>query len=305
MFTNKPGKIADGLYLLGEQLCLFYLVRGKESMIIGGGMNWVVHKLEEQLQEFGVSADEIKYLVIPHPHFDHCGAVPYLKRKYPQMKVLATEASMAILSKQKVIDYIEAANLFMIDHFGARDQYEKLNLKIDSIVINQTISDSSIIDLGNGLDVHFLDTPGHSPGDISVYIPGLKAIFPSDAVPCPLGLIDKMALPSPQYDFRLFKESLRKLATCDVEICGFDHNVAVLGQDAKKVLLSALQMSEEYGKRIIDIYEGKKDFEQTVRWVVHERLEVDGFAFLNEDLMMPVARAEVRNILKASGINVS
>jgi glyoxylase-like metal-dependent hydrolase (beta-lactamase superfamily II) len=268
-------------------------------------MNWIAPKLDEQLQEFGILPDEIKYLVIPHPHFDHCGVVPYLKRKYPQMKVLASDASMVILSKQKVIDYIEAANMFMVDYFGLRDQYEKLNLRIDSIKIDQIVNGSSIIDLGNGLDVHFIDTPGHSPGDISVHVPGMKAIFPSDAVPCPLRDIEKLALPSPQYDFRLYLESLRKLTAYDVEICGFDHNVALTGRDAKEVILSGLQKSEDYGKRIVERYMVKKDFEQTVRWVVRERLAVDGFAFLSEDLMIPVAKAEVRNILKASGINVS
>jgi 2-aminobenzoylacetyl-CoA thioesterase len=305
MLTGKPGKISEGLYLLGQQLCLMYLLRGKESMIIGGGMNWIAPKLNEQFLEFGILPDEIKYLVIPHPHFDHCGVVPYLKRKYPQMKVLASEASKVVLGKKKVIDYMEAANMFMIDHFGLRDQYEKLDLRIDLIEIDQIVNDSSVIDLGNGLAVQFIDTPGHSPGDISVYVPGLKAIFPSDAVPCPLGVIDKLALPSPQYDFRLYLESLRKLAAYDVEICGFDHNVALLGRDAKEVITRGLQKSEHYGKRIVEKYMGNRDFEQTVRSVVRERLQVDGFAFLSEDLMMPVAKAEVRNILKASGINVS
>jgi glyoxylase-like metal-dependent hydrolase (beta-lactamase superfamily II) len=304
MLTDKPGKIAEGLYLLGKQICLMYLARGKDAMIIGGGMNWVVPLLNEQLEELGVKAEDIKYLVIPHPHFDHCGAVPYLKRKYPRMKVLATEAAKAVFSKQKVIDYMEAVNMFMIDHFGVRDQYEKLNLKIDSIMIDQTVNDSTVIDLGDGLEVHFIETPGHSPGDISVYIPGLKAIFPSDAVPCPLGYIDKLAMPSPQYDFTLYMDSLKKLAAYDVDICGFDHNVAVVGRDAKQVLLNSVQMAEDYGKRVVDIYNEKKDFEQTFRWVARERLKVDGFTFLNEDLMMPVARAEVRNILKASGITV-
>ena len=303
MLTDKPGKIAEGLYLLGKQISLMYLAKGKDAMIIGGGMNWVAPLLNEQLDEFGIKAEDIKYLVIPHPHFDHCGAVPYLKRKYPHMKVLATEAAKAVLSKQKVIDYMEAVNMFMIDHFGVRDQYEKLNLKIDSIMIDQTVNDSTVIDLGNGLEVHFIETPGHSPGDISVYIPGLKALFPSDAAPCPLGYIDKLAMPSPQYDFILYKESLRKLAAYDVDICGYDHNVVITGRDAKRVLLSSVQMVEDYEKRIVDMYKERGDFEQTFRWVARERLKIDGFTFLNEDLMLPVARAEVRNILKASGID--
>ena len=304
MLIDKPGKIAEGLYLIGKQMCLMYLVKGKQSMIIGGGMNWIAPFLESQLDELGIKVDGIDFLVIPHPHFDHCGAVPWLKRKYPQMKVLAAGAAKTVFGKQKVIDYMEAVNLAMVDQLGLRDQYEKMNLKIDSIVVDEVVNDSTVIGLGNGLEVYFIETPGHSPGDISVYLPRLKAIFPSDAVPCLLGSVDKQAIPSPQYDFALYKKSQRKLAAYEVDICGFDHNVAVIGPDAQQVLLKTVQWCEDYGKRIVDIYKENTDFEQTYRWVARERLKFDGFAFLNEELMIPVARAEVRNILREAGINI-
>jgi len=302
MLVNKPGKITEGLYLLGKEMCLMYLVRGREAMIIGGGMNWIVPQLEEQLEQLRVPSGEIKYLVIPHPHFDHCGAVPYLKRKYPQMRVLASEPAKTILSRQKVVDYIELVNMVMVEHYGVKDQYDKLNLKIDYITVDEIVNGSTVIDLGNGLDVHFIDTPGHSPGDVSVYIPALKAIFASDAAPCPFERIDKLAMPSPQYDFTLYLESLTKLTTYDVDICGFDHFAAVTGPEAKQVLSNGLRMSEDYGKRIVALYEKEKDLQRVARMIAHERLEVDNFGFLNEDVLMPVARAEVRNILKASGI---
>jgi 2-aminobenzoylacetyl-CoA thioesterase len=302
MLTDKAGKIAEGLYLLGEKICLMYLVRGRQSMLVGGGMNWIAPKLEEQLREFNVEPNEIKYIVIPHPHFDHCGAVPYLKRKYPQAKVLASEAAKTILAKPKVVEYIELVNLLMIEAYGLKEHYDKLNLKIDAIPVDEAVNNSTEIDLGNGLKVHFIESPGHSPGDVAVYIPALKALFPSDAVPCPLGSIDKLARPSPQHDFVRFKESLKRLAAYDVEICGFDHYAAVTGADAKQVLLDDVKMTEEYGKRIVDLYSNMKDLEQVAHLVAKETLEVDQFDFLNEELMMPVARAEVRNILKASGI---
>ncbi len=305
MLTNKPGKITEGLYLLGQQMCLMYLVRGKESMIIGGGMNWMAPLLEQQLRELDVSPDEIKYLVIPHPHFDHCGAVPFLKRKYPQMRVLASEASKSVLAKPKVIDYIEQVNLLMVEHYGVKDQYERMNLRIDAINVDETVNDSTMINLGNGLEVHFIGTPGHSPGDVSVYIPALKAIFPSDAAPCPLGSIDKLARPSPQYDFTRLKESLSKMIAYDVNICAFDHYAVVTGTDAHQVLVNGLQMTEDYGTRIVSLYAMDNDFEKVAHLVARETMETDNFDFLSEDLMMPVARAEVRNILKASGINAS
>jgi glyoxylase-like metal-dependent hydrolase (beta-lactamase superfamily II) len=103
MLTDQPGKIAEGLYLLGSQQNLMYLVRGKDNMIIGGGMSWIAPYLEEQLESLKIGPDDIKYLVIQHAHFDHIGAVPYMQRKFPNMKVLATAAAKSTLSKEKII----------------------------------------------------------------------------------------------------------------------------------------------------------------------------------------------------------
>jgi 2-aminobenzoylacetyl-CoA thioesterase len=302
MLIEQPCKLAEGMYLLGEKQSLVYLVRGKDAMIIGGGMNWIVPKLEEQLVRFEIPASEIKYLVIQHSHFDHCGAAPYLKRRFPNLKILATESARQILSKLKVINYIEMVNKFIIDAYGLQEQYEKMGLKIDAIEVDETVGDNSIIDLGGGREVRFIETPGHSRCAVAVYIPGLKAIFPTDAAPCPVGSIEKLVRPSPQYDFTLYKQSLMKMLNYDIDICGFDHFAAVTGPDAGKVLQNGLAQSIEYGKRIVGLYQQGGDLESIARQVAHETMEADSFDFMNEDLMMPISRAEVRNILKSSGV---
>jgi 2-aminobenzoylacetyl-CoA thioesterase len=302
MLINKPGKITEGLYLLGEGITLIYIVKGKDAMIIGGGMNWIAPQLEKQLFSLDIDLADIKYLVIPHAHFDHCGAVPYLRRKLPWIKVLGSESARKILSKQKVLDYMELANLMMIEHYGLKEQYEKMNLKIDAINIDQVVGDSTVVDLGNGLDVHFIEAPGHSPCALAVYIPKLKAIFPTDAAPVPQGGVDKLTRPSPQYDFGLYKRSLRKLLDYEIDICAFDHFAAVTGAEARQVLVNGLKLCEEYGTHVTDMYKESGDFEGTARIVAHEATE--NFDFGGEDLIMPVARAEVRNILKDAGISV-
>ena len=218
MFIDRPGRICDGLYMLGLKQSLMYLVKGQRSMIIGGAMNWIVPQLEEQFKQFAIDTDSIEYLVIPHAHFDHFGAVPYLKRRFPRIKVLGTQAAVRILSKEKVINYSEMVNKLMIDAYKLQEEYERMNLKIDAVTIDQVVNDSTVIDLGDGLEARFIETPGHSPSDVTVYIPGLKAIFPSDTVPCPLGGVDKLARPSPQFDFTLYKESINRLLPLDIEI---------------------------------------------------------------------------------------
>jgi glyoxylase-like metal-dependent hydrolase (beta-lactamase superfamily II) len=302
MYIDRPGKICDGLYMLGWKQSLMYLVHGAKSMIIGGAMSWIVPQLEEQFKEFAIDTDSIEYLVIPHAHFDHFGAVPYLKRRFPRMQVLGTEAAVRILSKEKVINYSEMVNKLMIDTYKLQEEYERMNLKIDAVTIDRVVNDSSVIDLGNGMEARFIETPGHSPTDVTVHIPGLKAIFPSDAVPCPLGGVDKLARPSPQFDFTLYKQSIDRLLPLDVEICCFDHYAAVTGVDARQVLANAVKLCGEYQDHIVEQYRLTGDLEQVAGQVARETLEIESFDFLNQELMMPISRAEVRNVLKSAGL---
>jgi glyoxylase-like metal-dependent hydrolase (beta-lactamase superfamily II) len=302
MYIDVPGKICDGLYMLGLRQSLMYLLHGPKSMIIGGAMSWIAPQLEEQFKEFSIDTDSIEYLVIPHSHFDHFGAVPYLKRRFPSMKVLGTEAAARILSKEKVITYSEMVNKLMIDYYKLQEEYERMNLKIDAVTIDQVVDNSTAIDLGNGLEARFIETPGHSPGDVTVYVPGLKAIFPSDAVPCPLGNINNLARPSPQFDFTLYKESINRLLPLDIEICCFDHYAAVTGADARQVLVKAIKLCGEYQDHIVEQYRLTGDLEQVAGQVARETLELESFEFLNQELMMPISRAEVRNVLKSAGL---
>ncbi len=151
MLTDQPGKIAEGLYLLGSKQNLMYLVRGKDNMIIGGGMSWIAPYLDEQLDSLNIGPGDIRYLVIQHAHFDHVGAVPYMQRKFPGMKVLATAAARLTLSKEKIMQYMDIANKLAVEHMGPGERCGKLDLSIGIINVDEIVGDSCVIDLGNGM----------------------------------------------------------------------------------------------------------------------------------------------------------
>lgn len=302
MLTDQPGRIAEGLYLLGRQENLMYLVRGQKNMIIGGGMTWIIPELEEQLGGMGIGSGDIDYLVVQHAHFDHIGAIPYLLRCFPSIKVLGTAAAKTTLAKEKIIQYMELANKVMAGYKGSSDCYEKYDMRFSLIKIDGTVGNDTVIDLGKNLRIEFIEVPGHSPCALAVYIPSLKAIFPTDAALCPVGSIDRLARPSPQYDYSLYKQSLQKILSHDIEICCFDHYAAVLGTDAGQVLLNAVRVCSEFEKRVIDLYRETGDLEKVAIWVGNETMRFTQFTFQTEEVMLPVSRAVARNILKAASM---
>ncbi|MDD4877270.1 MAG: hypothetical protein PHQ86_09160, partial [Dehalococcoidales bacterium] len=199
---------------------------------------------------------------------------------------------------------MDAINNMMVEHSGRPERYEGMDLSIGPIDVDMVVGNSTVLDLGNGKIINFIETPGHSSCALSVYIPALKAIFPTDSAPCAVDNINNLARPSPQYDFNLYRQSLKKLLDYEIEICAFEHYAAVMGTDARQVLLNGLTLCGEFEEHILSLYRETGDLEKVARQAALDFMRFSHFDFINEDIMMPVTRAVAKNILKAAGIAV-
>ena len=297
MWIAEPGKITDRIDFFGTQQICLYLLKGKEAMIIGGGMSYIAPSLERQFSVVDFDLNKIKYLVIPHSHFDHCGAVPYLKRKFPQMQILASAYSKEVFFKEKAVNFIANANKEVIEKLGLQDEYGSLNLQFDGIHVDHVVAEEDIIDLGDGIEAHFIEVPGHTKCSIAVYVPKLRAIFPSDAAPSPTDNGSDLSFPSPQYDFSLYMESLKRLSSVKVEMCAFDHYGVFVGEQAEKILQQGLEQAEEFKNRIIEQYQQIGDLDEMAQRLAAEVLEKNKLDFLSLELETTVAKTVIRKIL--------
>jgi glyoxylase-like metal-dependent hydrolase (beta-lactamase superfamily II) len=298
MLIQEPGKINDRIYFLGTHKTCLYLITGKEAMIFGGGLAITAPYLEKQFSEIDVKPDKIRYLVIPHSHFDHCGAVPYLKGKFPWLQIIASAHSKEVFSKDKVIEFIANTNKVIVEQSELRDDYERLRVGVNHIQVDRVVGESDIIDLGDGIQACFIAVPGHTKCSIAVYVPRLRAIFPSDAAPCPTEDGKGFVYPSPQHDFSLYLASLRKLATYDVEICGFDHHGVFIGNEAKDILRRGLERAEKFKDYVVEQYQKTGDIDKLVQKLAAESVETNRFNFLNSELETVVARTVLHKILE-------
>lgn len=302
MRIREPGKVNEHLHFLGTTDNCIYLLQSEEAMIIGGGMSWIAPSLERQFSAIDLEPDRLKYVVISHSHFDHCGAVPYLKRKFPHALIVASAYSTEVFSKQKAVDFIAATNKAMIERLGLQHEFEKLDLKFDGIQVDRIASEGDAIDLGNGIEARFMEVPGHTQCSIAVYVPKLKALFPADAVPPPLDDAESVFFPGPQYDFGMYKESLERLARCDVEICAFEHYGVVMGAEAKNILQAGLRQTEKFKNLIIELYQQTNNLEETVQRAAAETVQRSQFHFMDSEVQLTVLATVVRKILNHASL---
>jgi len=297
MLIQEPGKITDRIDFLGTHKNCLYLLKGKEAMIIGGGMSWIAPSLERQFSEMDFDLEKIKYLVIPHSHFDHCGAVPYLKRKFPHIQVVASAYSKEVFSKEKAVSFIANINKEMIEKLCLQNEYDSLDLQFDGIWVDRVAAENDVIDIGDGVEAHFLEVPGHTECSLAIYVPRLKAMFPSDSAPPPTDDGSELSQPSPQYDFSLYLESLRKLATYEVAICGFEHHGVFVGEQAEKVLQQGLEQAEKFKDYVIEQYQQTGDWDKVAQRLAIEAMEKNKPPF-NLELQTLVIKTVIREVVR-------
>ena len=304
MRIKQPGSLNANIDMLGEYASCIYLLRGDHAMIIGGGMTWVIPKLEKQLSEIALVPEKLKYIVILHSHFDHCGAVPYLKQKFPHVKVLASSYAQKVLAKDNVTDFIAHANRLMVDNMRLKEHYPSLDLEFQKVNIDHIVREGDLIDLGDGLEVNFIEVPGHTQCSIAVYVPQLEALFPSDAAPFPVDDTAGFAYPSPQHSFTLYLESLRKMATKDIEIYASEHHGAFVGDQAKNALKQGIRRAEQFQARIIELYSQTGDAEKVAKQISKEVQKLNKIEFMGLDpaVMRNSVESEVRNVLSHAGV---
>ncbi len=297
MWIREPGKITDSLDFLGTRKTCLYLLKGGKAMIIGGGMSYIAPSLERQFAGMDFDLSRIKYLVIPHSHFDHCGAVPYLKRKFPWVQIVASEYCQQVFSKEKALDFIATINKEMIEKLGLENEYERLNLQFDGIQVDQVAAEGDIINLGDGIEAHFIEAPGHTRCSIALYIPALEAMFPSDSAPFPIDDGSELSYPSAQYDFSLYMESLRKLAAYEVEICAFDHHGVFIADQAKSILQQGLEQTERFKNYLMEQYQKTGNLDKIAQTLATEAAEKNKIPFLSLEFQTTIAKTVIRRIL--------
>jgi glyoxylase-like metal-dependent hydrolase (beta-lactamase superfamily II) len=180
MRIRKPGKIGEHLWYLGCEESGVYLLEGQgESMIISGGMSYILPDVLKQMREFGVQEDRIRKLLILHAHFDHVGIVPFFKRRHPELQIYGSPRAWEILSMPKAINTINAFSGMVAAHRGRVEDCSGLDTEWREDVEGASVSEGDQIGIDH-IEVQIFETPGHSSCSISAYVPQIKALFASD-----------------------------------------------------------------------------------------------------------------------------
>jgi glyoxylase-like metal-dependent hydrolase (beta-lactamase superfamily II) len=293
MRIRKPGKVNERIWFLGREESGVYLLEGtNESMIMSGGMSYIVPDLLQQFEEFGIDESRIKKLLILHAHFDHVGIVPFLKRRHPEVDVYASERGWEILQMEKAIQTINEFSRNVTKRLKREEVYSTYDLEWRKDVSGKIIREGDRIDLG-GLDVFILETPGHSSCCIAAYVPKLKALFPTDGGGIPF---NETIVTSGNSNFTKYQQSLERLKDLEVDYYCADHYGYVIAEEARKFISKSIEMAKKTRSQMEEVYRSTRDIDGTAQKLISSFYKENPSYFLSPEIFLDVYRQMVRHI---------
>jgi glyoxylase-like metal-dependent hydrolase (beta-lactamase superfamily II) len=159
------GKGGNAFLLLGEE----------KTALIDCGMAYCAPNLINNIKRI-INKTTLNYIFISHSHYDHIGAIPYLKKEWPNSMVLGAEYAKHVLSRPNALKIIRNLSIQAAEIYdaGAMQEYDDEMLKVDTI-----ICDGDVLNLG-GLSIKTIETRGHTKCSLSFLIDN-ETLFASES----------------------------------------------------------------------------------------------------------------------------
>jgi glyoxylase-like metal-dependent hydrolase (beta-lactamase superfamily II) len=249
--VRLPLQVTKNITLLGSELFNLYLVKGETYAIVEGGVSGITYPFLKQLSQLNVPPEAISHLVILHSHFDHMMVFPTLKGRYPWMKIVTSDLNRTIFTSERIL-----AKIFDSDRkitLALKERgiiLEAPNLQPYNIFsLDIPVQEGSVLDLGKGMKMKFLEIPGHSPDCLGAFLEDDGVLFCSDGA----GFYTPPDFFRPNYWYRLdeAEKSIDKMKAIDPDILCRGHYGVMIGKDLARKHLQMNRQSIEIFKTFV------------------------------------------------------
>jgi len=188
-----------------ENNCNTFLIRGEVTVLIDPGHSRHVPNLFHQMEGDGISPEEINLVILTHSHPDHFEGLEAFMNK-PIKIAMSREEERYLLKSGKLL-------------------FEMMRQPLPEFRIDFYLKEGDL-HLGQEL-FQIYQTPGHSPGSLTIHWPERKVLFTGDLVFYGgIGRTDFL-----EGNSKLIKESIERMSHLDTEILLPGHGELVMGKE--------------------------------------------------------------------------
>jgi glyoxylase-like metal-dependent hydrolase (beta-lactamase superfamily II) len=220
-------KIIDHVYVVPKVVANPYIIVDSDGLtIIDTGLPGQHKKILAYISNLGKSARDIKRIILTHSDLDHIGSLYALQkvsgagaRTYTSK--IEAEAIAAGKPSREVKPRSAVARIL----FTLLTPF----FKATPIQIDEIVRDGQILPILGGLQV--VESPGHTPGHISLFSTSTGILFCGDSMVAAHGL--EVSRPAVTWDQEKARESVKRQAALGARIVCSGHGPVVMDAEGK------------------------------------------------------------------------
>lgn len=194
-----------------------YVVRGDEIAIVETGTSRCAPQVLDGLQRLRIDPRAVRHIVLTHIHMDHAGGTGTLLPHMPDAQVHIHSKSIEHLVDPSRL--IKSAERALADLFPLHGTVEPVPAE------RIAPADDMKLNLGRGVVLEAIYTPGHSPDHLAYWEAGSRSLFTGDSlgIVIPQGDYAGPVTPPPALNLDEQRATFERVQALPIETLLFSH----------------------------------------------------------------------------------
>lgn len=232
----------------------FLIDDGKTAILYDTGFAFTGVKLAENVKKV-LGERTLDYIFLTHSHYDHALGSCYVKKVYPNAKVVAGEYAEQIFKKPSAKKLMrELDNKFA--HTLGVESYLDL---IDDLAVDVSVKDGDEIIAG---DMRFIAVylPGHTKCSFGFYMPENKLLLSCETIGVYWG--QNTVIPSYLVGYQITLDSIARVEKMDIENIFIPHYGLLEKKETQKYLKLCKKSAKETAREVAELFKAQKTDEE-------------------------------------------
>lgn len=260
MIGAAEGGFGEFISVAGNLFYPGYVIKGRtKCLMIDAGVNLMGPAYVASLDKLLGHRDTLDYVFATHSHYDHVGAIPYLKRKISDLKAGAFHRVGELMKKKSVLDHMNRLSENERELF--RDVTADEDVRIEPVDFELSLKQGDRFDLG-GVTCEVHEVPGHTRDSLAFFIPEARALFAGEACGILQGDKDSRIHVEFLSSYDDYIASLDKMIALRPRLVGMAHLWVFTDEDAAEFLERSREETPKHRElieRYLDAADGDAD----------------------------------------------
>lgn len=221
----------------------FLIDDGTTAVLYDTGFGFTGYAVADRVRQL-LGDRPLDYILLTHSHYDHALGSAYLRKRYPNVQVVAGAYAQKIFSKPTARKVMGDLDRKAAAECGVTE-YEDLT---DDLRADITVTDGDVIECGQ-MRFTAVDLPGHTKCSVGYYLEENQLLLASESLGVCIG--GGIYLPSFLVGYQMTLDSIRKARALDIRQMVIPHYGLVSGKEARAYLDNGEQTARKTADLIL------------------------------------------------------